>query len=229
LLSKATGGELRPGGMDLTEQMIELCHLPAKSRILDLGSGTGATVELLVAAGFQAVGVDRSETLLQTGKMRKHSLPLSCGWSKSLPVANGQIDAIFAECSFTAMSDLDAVLDECWRVLRPGGRLASCDVYARDPQGVSALRLLPVSCDLREAISRLELEAKLLAHGFKILAWEDHSEVLKYLTAQLILSHGSMDEFWSQAEPSADPRDIQTAINKAKLGYYLLVAEKKWR
>jgi hypothetical protein len=51
--------------------------------------------------------------------------------------------------------------------------------------------------------------------------------VLKYLAAQMILSHGSMREFWGHSEPDADPLDIQIAIGKAKLGYYLLVAGKK--
>jgi arsenite methyltransferase len=226
LLSRATGGPLRPGGMDLTERMLALIDLPVNALILDLGCGTGSTVSSLLRAGFRAVGLDRSELLLQTGKMSTPALSLSCGWSKSLPLASGQVDAIMAECSLSAMSDLDATLAECWRVLHPGGRLAISDVYARNPEGLSALRTLPVSCGLRDAMTQDELATRLQAHGFEIFAWEDHSETLKYLAAQMILAHGSMSEFWSKSEPQADPFDVQIAISKAKLGYYAMVARK---
>ena len=50
---------------------------------------------------------------------------------------------------------------------------------------------------------------------------------VEMLGVQIILSYGSVQRFWSQSEPAADPLDIQIAIGKAKLGYYLLVAQKK--
>jgi arsenite methyltransferase len=227
-LSTATGGTLRPGGLDLTKRMLTLCELPTGAHLLDVGCGTGSTVEYLLEAGFvHAVGIDRSELLLQTGISLHPNLPLACGWGKSLPVASGVMDAIVAECSLSAMSDLEGVLTEFQRVLRPDGRLALSDVYARNPEGVPTLRALPLSCGLRETMTQDELVARLQAHGFEILVWEDHSETLKYLAAQMILAHGSMSEFWSRSEPAAAPMDIQIAISEVKLGYYLLVAKKK--
>ena len=62
------------------------------------------------------------------------------------------------------------------------------------------------------------------ARGFDIQVWEDHSEALKYLASQIALAHGSLSGFWRRSEPAADPMDIQIALDKAKLGYYLLVA-----
>jgi hypothetical protein len=112
-------------------------------------------------------------------------------------------------------------------VLCPGGRLAVSDVYARNPDGLPSLRALPLSCGLRDAMTREELVTRLKAHGFEIVIWEDHSETLKYLAAQMILAHGSMSEFWCRSEPHADPFELQIAISKAKLGYYLLVAQKQ--
>lgn len=226
-LRRATGGPLHPGGMDLTTRIVALCELPRGAHLLDVGCGSGLTVENLLAAGFCAVGVDRSELLLQTGLVENPARPLACAWGKSLPVASGSMDAILAECSLSAMSDPEVALCECWRVLRPGGRLALGDVYARNPQGLPALRALPLSCGLCAATTQAELVARLQAHGFEVLVWEDHSEALKHLAAQMILSHGSLGEFWSCAEPAADPWEIQIALGKAKIGYYLLVAEKK--
>jgi len=226
VLSRVTGGPLRPGGEDLTGRMLILCALPVNALILDLGCGTGSTVEILLKAGFRAVGLDRSELLLQTGKMSTPSLSLLCGWSRSLPFASGQVDAVLAECSLSAMSDLDAALAESWRVLRPGGRMAVSDVYARDPAGVPNLRALPPGCGLRDAMTQSDLAEKFQEHGFEILAWEDHSETLKTLATQMVLAHGSMSEFWSKSAPQSDPFDLQIAISRASLGYYLLAARK---
>lgn len=226
-LSQATGGPLRPGGLDITARMLELCELPAGANILDVGCGTGSTVEGLRAAGsHHAFGIDRSELLLQTGITLHPNLPLACGWGKSLPVQSGVMDTVIAECSLSAMSNLEAVLSEFGRVLRPGGRLALSDIYTRNPAGQTALRALPLSCGLRDALTQAELTSKLQAHGFEILVWEDYSETLKYLAAQMSLAHGSMSEFWRKSEPAADPMDIQIAISKANLGYYLLVSKK---
>jgi len=226
-LSKATGEILRPGGMDLTDRMLALCELSVGDVVLDVGCGTASTVQYMIEAyPIRAVGIDRSELLLQTGIHNHPHLLLACAWGRSLPVASGQMAAVLAECSLSAMSNANEVLAEFQRVLCPGGRLALSDLYARDPQGISSLRALPLSCGLRDALSQADLLERLRAHGFEILVWEDHSELLKYLAGQLILAHGSMGGFWSRSEPSADPVDIQIAISKANLSYYLLVARK---
>jgi SAM-dependent methyltransferase len=225
-LSQVTGGPLRPGGLDLTERMLMLCDLPVNARILDVGCGSGSTVEKLQKMGFQAVGVDRSKLLLQTALTPHPNLLLACGWGKSLPLSSSRMDTVLAECSLSAMSDLEGVLAEFKRVLCPGGRLGLSDIYARDSQGGQALRALPLSCGLRDVLTQEELTARLQALGFEIIVWEDHSETLKYLAAQMILAHGSMSEFWSKSEPAANPFELQIAIGKAKLGYYLLVARK---
>lgn len=226
-LSQATGGPLHPGGLDLTRRMLTLCELSAGDIVLDVGCGTGSTVRhLLDDLSVYAIGVDRSELLLQAGVASDPRLPLVCAWGKSLPVFSEQMNAVLAECSLSAMSDLDNVLTEFQRVLRLGGRLALADIYARNPEGLPALHALPLTCGLRAAISREELLLRLDAYGFKVLVWEDHSDSLKYLAGQLILAHGSMNGFWSRSEPAADLMDIQIALNKAKLGYYLLIAKK---
>lgn len=134
--------------------------------------------------------------------------------------------AVLAECSLSAMTSMEDVLAEFRRVLRPGGWLALSDLYARDPDGIPSLRALPQSCVVRDAILQSELTERLKEHGFDVLVWEDHSETLKYLVSQITLTHGSMNRFWGHSDPAADPMDIQIAISKANLGYYLCIAKK---
>lgn len=228
LLSKATGDNtLRPGGLALTERMLTLCNLPAKSIIMDMGCGSGETIEYLQKSGFRdVIGIDRSELLLRTGITQHPNLPLTCAFGETLPIAGCQVDAILAECSLSATSNINGVLAEFQRVLRSNGRLALSDVYVRNPEGLSALTALPFNCGLRNATTHAELTAHLKAYDFEILAFEDHSEMLKHLAVQLILTYGSMNEFWDCSASVNDSMGIQDAVKKAKLGYFLLVAKK---
>ncbi|MCL5290189.1 MAG: SAM-dependent methyltransferase, partial [Firmicutes bacterium] len=40
-----TGGTLRPGGFTLTDKAVQYCGFKPGTTVLDLGCGTGATVE----------------------------------------------------------------------------------------------------------------------------------------------------------------------------------------
>ncbi len=221
------GQSLHPGDLDLTRRMLDLCQLPVGAHVLDVACGTGATVEALNARpDVFAIGVDRSELLLQTGLLRNPSLALVCAWGKALPVASALVDAVLAECSLSAMADIPLVLAEFQRVLRQGGRLALSDIYARRPEGLPFLQSLPLACGLRDALSQAELERLLQEHGFEIQTWEDHSGQLQDFSQQAVRRYGSASEFWQQAEPEADPLDVLIAISRARLGYYLLIARK---
>jgi SAM-dependent methyltransferase len=50
-------------------------HAPHAKRILELGCGTGAHAEYLARMGFDVVGVDMSETMLERAKVRKADFP----------------------------------------------------------------------------------------------------------------------------------------------------------
>lgn len=221
-LAQATGGALRPGGLALTHRLLALSGLSPDDHILDVGCGNGVTLDDLRKAGFShTVGIDRSEVLLREGAGHPG---VACSRGDCLPFGSAGMDAVLAECSLSAMPHLASTLAELRRVLRPAGWLLLSDVYVRDPQGSPALRTLPLSCGLSGALPREDLAAQLQTHGFEILTWEDHSGVLKSLTAQIIWQHGSLCQFWRQAVPGADPSEVLSAVNRAKLGYYVLVA-----
>jgi arsenite methyltransferase len=223
-----TGEAIRPGGLALTERALTFLSPPAGARVLDVGCGAGATVDYLSDGhGLVALGLDPSGLLTRSGRGRSPALPLLRGRGEHLPIADGAIDVILAECSLSVMADVGLALAEFRRVLRGGGTIVVSDVYARNPARIPALRQLPVACCLRGAESRQGITGRLQAHGFRILLWEDHSDALKQLAARIIMAHGSMAQFWCQATGGhADPSHIQHAIAQSRPGYFLLIAEK---
>ncbi|GBF35222.1 hypothetical protein DCCM_4345 [Desulfocucumis palustris] len=223
----ATGDTIRPGGFYLTGRALGYCAFGPGAKILDVGCGTGATVEYLIDNGLDASGIDRSGVLLEAGRLRNPGLPLIQARGESLPFADSEMDGIFAECSLSLMSDTHRALSEMHRVLKSGGRLVLTDVYARNPGLQEKLRSLPLTSCLTGALSREELERKLVFNGFDIMLWEDHSNLLKDLTARLIWSHGSLDSFWRKMfAGDCDTGFVQETIAGSRPGYYLLIAGK---
>ncbi len=251
----ATGDTIRPGGIYLTERALSYCAFKPGTNVLDVGCGTGATVEFLIKNGLDAVGIDPSEALLEAGRRRNPGLPLIHAGGESIPFADSAMDGIFAECCLSLMPDIDRALSEIHRVLKSGGWLVITDVYVRNPGFLKELRALPLASCVTGALPREELVQKLVLHGFDIILWEDHTNLLKELTARLIWSHGSMDSFWCKMFSSGDippkqvypltsvgdipPEEVcpltsvdcdnggvKDTIAKSKPGYFLLTAKK---
>ncbi len=225
----APGGVLRPGGLALTDRAIAACDLPEESHVWDIGCGLGATVAHLIRRhGFDAVGVDASEELLDIAHARMPWLPLVHGRGDALPCATGSLDAVLAECTWSAMAGdgVDAgghspVLAEFRRVLRPRGWLLISDVYARSaapvapaPLGDGCWQVLPTEPAIRAVVA---------AEGFVIERWEDHSWALREFAARMILEHGSLEPLWGAG--CARP-NTRAALLAARPGYFLLVARK---
>ena len=230
VLRLTTGDTLRPGGFFLTDLGVKHCDFLQGARVLDLGCGNGATVDRLVSLyQLRAVGLDMSEKLLGLGTQKNPSLNLILGVGEDLPFEANHMDGIFAECTLSVMEDLDQVLKEIFRVLKPGGWLVINDVYARNPEGLKPLQKLNLDSCIRRALPKESLINQLVEHGFSIDYWSDHTNLLTQLMVNLIMTHGSMTEFWlisSSCSGSFDPSLVQAAMKQAKMGYFQLIAQK---
>jgi len=231
VLSLATGDTLRPGGFFLTDLGVKNCDFLPGAKVLDVGCGSGATVERLVSLyQLRAIGLDPSEGLLARGRMKNPGSNLIQGLGEDLPFPDHQMDGVFAECTLSVMDDLDQSLKEIFRVLKPGGWLVIHDVYARNPDGLKSLQALNLDSCIRRALPKQPFLNKLVGHGFNIVNWADHTNLLTQLTVNLIMTYGSMTQFWLKSSScSADPSLAQAAIKQAKMGYFQLITKKDGR
>lgn len=228
LLRQSTGATLRPGGFFLTDLGVKSCDFLPGDRVLDVGCGSGATVDRLNSVyQLRAIGLDPSERLLENGKKMNPSLNLIQGQGEDLPFAMNDLDGVFAECTLSVMEDLEKAIEEIFRVLKPGGWLVVNDIYARNPEGLKPLQELNFDSCLRRALSKEQLISKLSEKGFKIVDWQDHTNLLIQLMVKLIMTHGSLAEFWLKSSAcSVDPHLAQAALKQAKMGYFQLIARK---
>lgn len=221
---------IRPGGFELTARGLAHCRLASDARVLDVGCGTGATVDFLRQRyGLTAAGLDFSALLLEEGARTYGGSPLVRARAEQLPMADGCFDAVLCECVLSLCPDPLHALVEMRRVLQPGGYLVLTDVYTRGTHAATRTGRTTVHCCLQGAVDRSTTEDHISKAEFVLLLWEDHSARLKELAVQLIWSYGSLDAFWSAAG-GPDAAAIMHGSGAGgcnRPGYYLLVAQKK--
>lgn len=103
--------------LDREERAALVSWLEGTQRVLDLGCGTGRTLDLA------SCGLDPSPQMLALARGRHAARPLVLGRACALPFPDASFDAVFALHVFMHLpkSGLAAALDEAFRVLRPGG------------------------------------------------------------------------------------------------------------
>lgn len=101
--------------------------------IADLGAGEGTLSQLLAQRATEVIAVDNSEKMVEFGSelARAHgvrNLAYRKGDLEALPVEDGTVDlALFSQSLHHAQHPRKAV-EEAWRILRPGGRIAILDL-----------------------------------------------------------------------------------------------------
>ena len=92
--------------------------------ILDVGCGTGANLQLLLRPYGRVVGLDFAHDAVARAQTRAPGRVVQAS-GDAIPFADESFDLVTAFgviCQLGLRSD-QAALEECWRVLRPGGRV----------------------------------------------------------------------------------------------------------
>ncbi len=93
--------------------------------VLDLGCGTGQLTARIARElpGVTVVGCDFSAGMLERGAARAAAIAWVRGDAARLPFADACFDAVTSTEAFHWFPDQRRALAECFRVMRPGGRL----------------------------------------------------------------------------------------------------------
>ena len=111
--------------------------VPAGLRVVDIGTGTGALLPVLAAAGCRVVAVDNSEPMLA----RARELCAAHGWTEvafgradlqTVPLRDGCCDAAFCSMVLHHVARPGQAIAEMGRVVRPGGRVVVIDFARHD-------------------------------------------------------------------------------------------------
>ena len=153
-----------------------LAELRPGETVLDLGSGGGIDVLLSaqrVGPTGKAYGLDMTGEMLALARENQRKSGLGNvefleGAIEEIPLPDNSVDVIISNCVINLSGQKDRVLEEAFRVLRPGGRLAVSDVVVRGevPAEIRKSMELWVGC-IAGALEEYEYRDKLFRAGFE--------------------------------------------------------------
>jgi arsenite methyltransferase len=116
------------GGVEATEELIQLCHINQDQYVLDVGCGVGVTPCFLAKrVGCRVMGVDISSRMVERSLERTRRervtdlVEVREADAQDLPFEAGLFDAVITESVTAFPADKQKAVNEYARVTRPGG------------------------------------------------------------------------------------------------------------
>lgn len=235
------GDSAHPGGLGLTTELARRAGIAKAHRVLDFGSGRGASsVHVAETFGCEVVGV----TLEQSGAIAGAELAAKrgldnrvsfvCGEALGVLPGLGAFDVVLMECVLSTLPDKSAALAAVRGSLEIGGRLACSDVTLEGETPAALSGAVGASLCVGDARSLAGYVALVsdsgLAVGDVVTHEVEVSEFIRQIGLRLMLARVAMglkkfeidDALISETERVfAVARDL---VRSERLGYASLVA-----
>lgn len=155
--------------------------------VLDLGSGGGIDIfgaSKLVGPGGRAIGVDATPEMVWRARATKakygtkySNTEFRLGEIEHLPIGSGAVDYVISNCVINLSPDKQAVFNEAFRALKPGGTLAVADITLQEEVPESARKDMDSWSEcLAGALTNSDYKNKLLRAGFAAVKIEHVSD-----------------------------------------------------
>ncbi len=123
---------------ELTNQMLNLAELRSGLHVLDVGCGTGkAGCRMAGEYAARVTGISPSNACVESAQLLaagsgQQELAIFChGDGTSMSFDDNSFDRVWLMESSHLMQDKKALISECARVVRPGGRVVLCDIIVK--------------------------------------------------------------------------------------------------
>ena len=202
---------MRPGGLELTKEVLKVANVQPGWKVLDVACGTGTTLITLIRDfKCQAYGLDLSAKILEKAKNRMYSNNLRCyvelirADSEFMPIREGFFNAVICECSLSLFPNKSKALKCMVDAVKEQGLVIITDVTIKD-QAAKEAGGAATWCMCIAGAETLEGYIKLMEDaGLKISYYKDVSEVYD----------------WEAADP-----ELRAAL-QGKIGYAVIIGIK---
>jgi ubiquinone/menaquinone biosynthesis C-methylase UbiE len=120
-----------------------IAELEPAHAVLDVGCGPGAAVRAAAGRVTRAVGIDRSEAMVEIARRRSRRLDnveFETGGAEEIPFADGSFDRVWTIHAFHHWEDQERGVAEALRVLRPGGWFLVVESNTKGEHGLDEAR-----------------------------------------------------------------------------------------
>ena len=156
LLARMGKRVLRPGGRELTNELLTGLDIGPADHVVEFAPGMGATAKLILdrrPAGYTGVERDANAAARLNAAIHdsRHRCIVSSAQTSNLD--GGSADVVVGEALLTMQSDENKrrILDETYRILRPGGRYGIHELCLQ-PENLDAETQKQVQGDLARSI-----------------------------------------------------------------------------
>jgi ubiquinone/menaquinone biosynthesis C-methylase UbiE len=215
------------------EELIRLSECRRGHSVLDVACGNGTLSSSISSVGAEVRGVDFSSAMIAVASRRHPDLRFDEGDAEALPFEDALFDRIVIGFGVHHFPAPNVALQEAWRVVRPGGRVAfsvwSAHVHAIQQLPLDAIRFAgkidaslpaPPRGDINtEQSSRSLLEAA----GFENVVTQKTMKLIEIESASQLLSWLEQGTARASALIRTQPPQRMSAIKAAlqkSLGQY---------
>lgn len=101
--------------------------------VLDAGAGTGRISIRLYNAGANVTALDISPEMLELLKKKEPNIKCIEADMEAMPFEDEEFDMVFSSLAIIHLKKIDRFLDECYRVLKDGGKMVLVNIHYRKP------------------------------------------------------------------------------------------------
>jgi ubiquinone/menaquinone biosynthesis C-methylase UbiE len=157
---------------DFIDEFLKYLGSNKGKTVLDLGSGPGVNAGYMASKGFQVVGIDISERMVELAKNKYPHVEFRLGDMTKLTFPADSFDGILASYSLIHLTK-DAVafvLAKLYEILKPGGLIYISIQSGNSAQGYFSHPLIPVDKVFLNIFAKEEMFSLLSKHGFEIVS-----------------------------------------------------------
>lgn len=172
---------LRPGGLELTEQMLKALNIGQTDRVVEFAPGLGMTARRVAALGpasFTAIERDETASNRLNRLLGGGAYQCRTGSAEASGLEDGAADAVYGEAMLTMQTHAvkEAIVREAGRILAAGGRYGIHEI-ALTPDGIDEAEQKNISAGMSKVIHHgvnpltlPEWERLLTEAGFRVRA-----------------------------------------------------------
>lgn len=147
---------LRPGGIELTQRMLDVLTIGSSDHVIEFAPGLGITAKLTLAANpasYTAVERDKAAAAIVSNYLSGPNQRCVIGTAEETGLDDGCATVVYGEAMLTMqpLHHKQRILDEAARLLKPGGRYAIHEICLT-PEDISTDVVEEVECDLARSI-----------------------------------------------------------------------------
>ena len=203
-----TGGERKDGRqaqIELIEQLLKWARVRQADRILDVGCGIGgSSLYLAKKLNGTATGITLSPVQASRATKRAESAGLVFGTefkvadALNMPFADNSFDLVWSLESGEHMPDKQKFLEECYRVLMPGGTLVMA-TWCHRPISKSGW---PLTADERQHLERI-YRAYCLPYTISLPEYAEIARTVGFQNIRTADWSTAVSPFWDETIASA--------------------------